>query len=65
MSLKYKNYNIVIMKRRWKYEISDVEMIQNFLPFIRLLCNNSRKQLKAVSDWLELDSSEKKLLKKD
>ena len=52
-------------KIKEKYEISDVEMIQNFLPFIRLLCNNSRKQLKAVSDWLELDSSEKKLLKKD
>lgn len=52
-------------KIKEKYEISEVEIIQNFLPFIRILCNNSRKQLKNVSDWLELDASEKKLLKKD
>jgi replication factor C large subunit len=52
-------------KIKEKYDISEVEIIQNFLPFIRMLCNYSRKQLKNVSDWLELDASEKKILKKD
>ena len=52
-------------KIKEKYDISEVEIIQNFLPFVRMLCNYSRKQLKNVSDWLELDASEKKILKKD
>jgi hypothetical protein len=51
-------------KIKEKYDISEVEIIQNFLPFVRMLCNYSRKQLKSVSDWLELDASEKKILKK-
>ena len=46
-----------------KYEISQIDFIQNFLPFLRVLCGSSRKQLKNVSDWLELDAKEKKLLK--
>jgi len=46
-----------------KYSISEIEIIQNFLPFLRILCSSSRKQLKEISDWLELDAKEKKLLK--
>jgi replication factor C large subunit len=46
-----------------KYEISQIDFIQDFLPFLKILCGSSRKQLKDVSDWLELDAKEKKLLK--
>ena len=46
-----------------KYEISQIDFIQDFLPFLKILCGASRKQLKSVSDWLELDAKEKKLLK--
>jgi replication factor C large subunit len=49
------------LKRR--YEISQIDFIQDFLPFLKILCASSRKQLKSVSDWLELDAKEKKLLK--
>jgi len=50
-------------KIRMKYEISPIEFIQNFLPFLKILCKTSRKQLKNVGDWLDLDAKEKKLLK--
>ncbi|MFW9783763.1 MAG: hypothetical protein ACFFFB_15875, partial [Candidatus Heimdallarchaeota archaeon] len=46
-----------------KYTISEIEIIQNFLPFLRILCSTSRKHLKEISDWLELDAKGKKLLK--
>ncbi len=46
-----------------KYEISPIEFVQNFLPFLKILAGSSRKQLKVISDWLELDAKEKKLLK--
>ena len=46
-----------------KYEISQIEFIQNFLPFLKILCTTSRRQLKNISDWLDLDAKEKKLLK--
>ncbi|MFW9827082.1 MAG: replication factor C large subunit [Candidatus Thorarchaeota archaeon] len=49
------------LKRR--YEISQIDFIQEFLPFLRILCGASRKQLKNVTDWLELDAKEKKILK--
>ena len=49
------------IKRR--YEISQIDFIQDFLPFLKILCGASRKQLKNVSDWLDLDAKEKKLLK--
>jgi replication factor C large subunit len=45
------------------YEISSIEIIQDLLPFLKVLCASSRKQLKSVSDWLDLDAKEKKLLK--
>ncbi len=52
-----------VEKLKRKYEISQIEFIQDFLPFIKILCGASRKQLKNVSDWLDLDAKEKKLLK--
>ncbi len=45
------------------YEISQVDFIQDFLPFLKILSSASRKQLKNISDWLGLDAKEKKLLK--
>jgi replication factor C large subunit len=45
------------------YPISDMEIIQDFLPFLKTYCKSSRKALKQVSDWLNLDAKEKKLLK--
>ena len=52
-----------IEKIKRKYEISQIDFIQEFLPFLKILCGASRKQLKNVSDWLDLDAKEKKLLK--
>jgi replication factor C large subunit len=46
------------------YDISEVEIIQNFLPFLRKLTSDSRKYLKIISDWFDLDTKEKKLLTK-
>ncbi|MFX1276785.1 MAG: replication factor C large subunit [Promethearchaeota archaeon] len=55
----------LVEKINKKYEISQYEVMQDFLPFLRILSNSSRKQQKVVSDWLELDAKEKKLLKSD
>ncbi|MFX1358247.1 MAG: replication factor C large subunit [Promethearchaeota archaeon] len=53
----------LVNKIKERYEISDIEAIQDFIPFIRILCQNSRKELKNITQWLELDANEKKLLK--
>ncbi|MFX1477837.1 MAG: replication factor C large subunit [Promethearchaeota archaeon] len=53
----------LIEKLKKKYEISPIDFVQNLLPFLKILCGSSRKQLKHISDWLELDAKEKKLLK--
>ncbi len=45
------------------YDISEIEAVQDFYPFLKLLASSSRKQLKLLSDWLELDAKERKLLK--
>jgi len=52
-----------IEKIKNKYQISEIDFVQDFLPFLKTLCGTSRKQLKNISDWLELDTKEKKLLK--
>ncbi|MDX1797306.1 MAG: replication factor C large subunit [Candidatus Lokiarchaeia archaeon] len=52
-----------VEKVKNKYEISEVDFIQDLLPFLKVLSGSSRKQLKNVSDWLELDAKEKKILK--
>ena len=46
-----------------RYEISQIDFVQNFLPFLKILCTTSRRQLKNISEWLDLDAKEKKLLK--
>ncbi|MFX1530408.1 MAG: replication factor C large subunit [Promethearchaeota archaeon] len=53
----------LIEKLNKKYKISQIDFIQNLLPFLKILCSSSRKQLKNISDWLELDAKQKKLLK--
>ncbi|TFG30602.1 MAG: replication factor C large subunit [Promethearchaeota archaeon] len=53
----------IVEKINLKYEISQFEAIQNFVPFLRILCGSSRKQLKLISDWLDLNAAEKKILK--
>lgn len=53
----------LVEKLNKKYEISQIDFIQNLLPFLKILCGFSRKQLKNISDWLELDAKEKKILK--
>ncbi|MFX1419631.1 MAG: replication factor C large subunit [Promethearchaeota archaeon] len=52
-----------VEKVKRKYEISQVDFTQDFLPFLKILCNSSRKHQKNVSDWLGLDAKGKKLLK--
>jgi hypothetical protein len=53
----------LVEKIKRKYEISQIDFVQDLLPFLKILCEASRKQLMNVSDWLELDPKEKKLLK--
>ena len=53
----------LIEKIKEKYDISQFEAVQDFIPFLRILSNTSRRQLKNISDWLELDGKEKKVLK--
>jgi replication factor C large subunit len=53
----------LVEKIKKVYDISDIEVIQDLLPFLKLLSSSSRRQLKLISDWLELDAKEKKLLK--
>lgn len=57
------NEKSIVEKIQKKYNISDIEVVQDFIPFLRILCNSSRKQLGDVSNWLELDAKEKKILK--
>jgi len=53
----------LIEKINKTYDISQIEAIQDFIPFLKILCSTSRRQLKNVSDWLDLDAKEKKILK--
>ena len=57
------NERLLVEKIQKKYKISDIEVVQDFIPFLKVLTGTSRKQLKELSDWFELDASEKKLLK--
>ena len=57
------NEKSIIEKIQKKYKVSDIEAVQDFIPFLKLLSGTSRKQLKEISDWLDLDAKEKKLLK--
>ncbi|MHA1805422.1 MAG: replication factor C large subunit [Promethearchaeota archaeon] len=53
----------LIEKIKIKHDMSDREIIKDFLPFLRLLGKSSRKMLKEISDWLELEAREKKLIR--
>jgi replication factor C large subunit len=53
----------IVEKINRHYKLSQFEIIQEFLPFLRILSNSSRKQFKVISDWLNLDANEKMLLK--
>jgi hypothetical protein len=57
------NEKLLVEKIQKKYKISDIEAIQDFIPFLKTLCNSSRKKLKDVGEWFELDAKEKKFLK--
>ncbi len=57
------NEKLLVEKIQKKYKISDIEAVQDFIPFLKTLCSSSRKQLKDVGEWFELDAKEKKLLK--
>ena len=57
------NERAIVEKIQKKYKISDIEVVQDFIPFLKILANSSRKQLKDISDWFELDAKEKKILK--
>ncbi|MFO8019947.1 MAG: replication factor C large subunit [Promethearchaeia archaeon] len=46
------------------YEVSESEAVKTLLPFLRILCSRSRRTLKIVSDWFDLNAKEKRLLKK-
>ncbi len=53
----------LLEKIREKYEASPYEMAQDFLPFLKILCAASRRELKEISDWFGLEAKEKNLLK--
>ncbi len=53
----------LIKKIKLKYDISQNEVMRDFLPFLKILSSSSRQQLKNISDWLDLEAKEKKLLK--
>jgi len=57
------NEKLLVEKIQKKYKISDIEAVQDFIPFLKTLCSSSRKQLKDVGEWFELDAKEKKFLK--
>ncbi|MBD3196604.1 MAG: replication factor C large subunit [Candidatus Lokiarchaeota archaeon] len=53
----------LIKKIRKQYSISQMEALRDFLPFLRILTNISRRKLKEVTDFLDLNTKEKNLLK--
>ncbi len=57
------NERLVVEKIQKKYKVSAIEVVQEFIPFLKLLSGTSRKQLKTLSDWFEFDATERKILK--
>jgi len=53
----------LVNKIQEKYQISDMEAIRDFVPFLKILTSTSRRTLKEVSDWLDLKAREKNILK--
>lgn len=54
----------LIEKIQKYYEISENEAIRDFVPFLRNLSQISMRKKKELSDWLDLNAREKKVLKK-
>ncbi|MBY9005155.1 MAG: replication factor C large subunit [Candidatus Lokiarchaeota archaeon] len=54
----------LIEKIQEKYPISQSEIFRDFLPFLKIITESSRRNLKNLSDWLDLNAKEKNLLKK-
>lgn len=50
-------------KIRQEYEISQTEAVRDFIPFLKVLAGLSRRNLKEISDWLDLTAREKNILK--
>ncbi len=53
----------LIEKIQEKYPLSQSELFRDFIPFLKIYCAISRRNLKNLSDWLDLNAKEKKLLK--
>jgi replication factor C large subunit len=53
----------LVNKIQEKYQISEIEAIRDFVPFLKILTSTSRRTLKEVSDWLDLKAREKNILK--
>ncbi|MHA1679211.1 MAG: replication factor C large subunit [Promethearchaeota archaeon] len=53
----------LVNKIKEKYELSEVEIVQEFIPFLRILYRSSRKMAKEIIDFFELEANEKNLLK--
>ena len=52
-----------IEKINKKYESSQIEIIQDLIPFLKVLTDSLRRQLKNISAWLNLDVKVKKFIK--
>ena len=53
----------LIQKIQSKYPISEKEIFRDFIPFLKIFTHLSRRNLKKISDWLELNAKEKNILK--
>jgi hypothetical protein len=54
----------LVKKIKQRYKISQYEAIREFIPFLKELSASSRRNLKEISDYFDLNAKEKNLLKK-
>ncbi|MEJ2249018.1 MAG: replication factor C large subunit [Candidatus Lokiarchaeota archaeon] len=54
----------LVKKLKKRYKISQFEAIRDFVPFLKELSAASRRNLKEISDYFDLNAKEKNLLKK-
>lgn len=54
----------IVDKIKERYGYSQMEIVQDLLPFLKSLSTASRPHLKLIGDWFELDAREKKVLSK-
>lgn len=55
----------IVEKVKQHFNMSQEEIVQDLLPFLRSLSETSRRQLKLVSDFFDLNAQEKKILSKE